>query len=583
MLVNLETIGASIVQGMVVINSQGIICYFNKAAGQIFGISPEQVIGHKITDFFKHSERFLEVLETGEDQLNRKVEINGKVLLSSRTPILEDGRIVGAVSVFQRLEDVEAIHRELRVVQELNSELEGILESSYDGIGVVDSQGRLVRLNASHERITGLSKGELLNRDLDGLVKVGVFSVAPSLITLREKKRVTMTQEVKTGAKVLITSNPIFNSEGEIIRVIANIRDMTELDKLREESLKHQILSQQYHSEMEALRAQQLLPEDIVARSTKMRWVVDMAVRVAMTDTSVLIEGESGVGKEVVAKLIHRTSSRRNGPYIKINCAAIPQSLLESELFGYSPGAFTGAQKNGKLGLFELAQNGTILLDEIGELPLELQAKLLRVLEEQSLYRLGSTKPVKLNVRLLAATNRDLQEMVSLKTFRQDLYYRIKVFPIVVPPLRLRQEDIPPLINLYLTRLNDRFKTNKKLNSVALSLLENYQWPGNVRQLQNLLETLVIVSEKEVIDEREVLNLLGSNSMENDTNTPIVVNRMIPLAKAQEILEMELLEKAMNNSKSARQVAKLLGISHPTAISKMAKYGKSIKNKNFNK
>jgi len=582
-LVNLETIGASIVQGMVVINSQGIICYFNKAAGQIFGISPEQVIGHKITDFFKHSERFLEVLETGEDQLNRKVEINGKVLLSSRTPILEDGRIVGAVSVFQRLEDVEAIHRELRVVQELNSELEGILESSYDGIGVVDSQGRLVRLNASHERITGLSKGELLNRDLDGLVKVGVFSVAPSLITLREKKRVTMTQEVKTGAKVLITSNPIFNSEGEIIRVIANIRDMTELDKLREESLKHQILSQQYHSEMEALRAQQLLPEDIVARSTKMRWVVDMAVRVAMTDTSVLIEGESGVGKEVVAKLIHRTSSRRNGPYIKINCAAIPQSLLESELFGYSPGAFTGAQKNGKLGLFELAQNGTILLDEIGELPLELQAKLLRVLEEQSLYRLGSTKPVKLNVRLLAATNRDLQEMVSLKTFRQDLYYRIKVFPIVVPPLRLRQEDIPPLINLYLTRLNDRFKTNKKLNSVALSLLENYQWPGNVRQLQNLLETLVIVSEKEVIDEREVLNLLGSNSMENDTNTPIVVNRMIPLAKAQEILEMELLEKAMNNSKSARQVAKLLGISHPTAISKMAKYGKSIKNKNFNK
>jgi len=465
----------------------------------------------------------------------------------------------------QNSDQMNTLYEQLELVKQLNAVLEGILDSSYDGIGVVNPNGNLIRINKSYERITGLRMSDILNKSLKDLVDQGLFQAAPSLVALKEKRQVTMVQEYRTGAKVLITSTPVYNSSGDIVRVIANIRDLSELDRLRKEALKHRTLSEQYHSELTVLKTQQLLPEDVVARSEKMSRIVDMADKVAKTDTNVLIEGESGVGKEVVAKLIHSSSNRRAEPYIKINCAAIPDQLLESELFGYSPGAFTGAQKGGKLGLLELANNGTILMDEIGELPLALQAKLLRALEEQTVYRLGATRPLKLNIRVIAATNRNLQEMVYRKEFRQDLYYRLRVFPLTVPPLRERSEDIAPLVNLYLKKINDKLSTNKRLSINAFRLLEKYEWPGNVRQLQNILEGVVIFSDTDVIKEEEIEALLDTRQSNNEEYNPL------PAAKI--TLDKDLLVAVLGQSHSIREAARRLGVSHPTVIKKMKKYG----------
>ncbi|MGE4274164.1 MAG: sigma-54 interaction domain-containing protein [Desulfitobacterium sp.] len=472
------------------------------------------------------------------------------------------------------MDNLQNVYEQLKLVQELNSELEAIIDSSHDGIGVVDTNGNLVRLNKNYERITGLKTSDILNKPLQNLVDLGIFSAAPSLVALREERQVTMTQIIyKTGIKVLITSTPVFNSDGEIIRVVANIRDLTALELLREENLKNRTLNQSYRSELEVLKAQDLLPQNVVARSEKMLRVVEMAVKVAHTDTNVLIEGESGVGKEVIAKLIHSSSNRKDESYIKINCAAIPENLLESELFGYAPGAFTGAQKGGKMGMLELAQNGTILMDEIGELSLALQAKLLRALEDQTIYRVGATKPIKLNIRVIAATNRNLHEMVDRKEFRRDLYYRLRVFPITVPPLCQRLEDIPPLVNFYLSRMNSKLQTKKSISIPALKFLETYKWPGNVRQLQNVLEGVVIFSDSNVISVEDIKSFLD-NQQESDQ--PHINDLDCSLPEAQTNLEKRLLVNILKQSNSARQAARLLGVSHPTVLRKMKMYGLTI-------
>jgi len=301
-----------------------------------------------------------------------------------------------------------------------------------------------------------------------------------------------------------------------------------------------------------------------------MHQVFELAIKVAKVDSNVLITGESGVGKEVITKIINQAGPRAQKPFLQINCGAIPENLLESELFGYAGGAFTGAKKNGKMGYFELSQGGTLLLDEIGELPLSLQVKLLRAIQERKIFRIGGTIPYKFDVRIIFATNRNLEEMVQSGLFRADLYYRLNVVPINIPPLRNRTEDIIPLTFHFLKLLNSKYKTNKRFEPEVLLAFERYKWPGNVRELENVIERMVIFSDEEIIG----LQHLPFNSVnsEDSNGLTIEVLKPVPLQTASEILEKKLVAKALQLSGSTRKAAKILGVTHPTVIRKAQKY-----------
>lgn len=335
---------------------------------------------------------------------------------------------------------------------------------------------------------------------MEELVEKGVFSESVTFKVFEERAPVSVMHEIKTGQTVLSTGHPVFNEEGEIVRVVTTARDVKELNHVKEELNKAKKLSEKYYSELEKLRKQQAKMEDIVVKSGEMKNVMDLAIQMGRVDSTVLITGESGVGKEVVAKAIHQSSERTSGSLIKVNCGAIPDNLLEAELFGYAEGSFTGAKKGGKPGMFELADGGSLFLDEIAELPLNLQVKLLRVLQEEEIIRVGGTKPIKIDVRIIAATNRDLAKMLKEGEFREDLFYRLNVVPIEIPPLRERKEDISQLIFKFLDDFNKKYNKNKKIDLDTINFLESYDWPGNVRELKNLIERFVVISEKDIID-----------------------------------------------------------------------------------
>ncbi|NLI11347.1 MAG: sigma 54-interacting transcriptional regulator [Peptococcaceae bacterium] len=319
------------------------------------------------------------------------------------------------------------------------------------------------------------------------------------------------------------------------------------------------------------MRMQQVLGHKIIAHSNTFMRTIDLATRVAQTDSTVLILGESGVGKEVIAHLIYQLNKRREkGAFIKINCGAIPEDLLESELFGYDTGAFTGAKKEGKKGMFELAQQGVIFLDEIAELPLRLQVKLLRVLQEKEFFRLGAVKPVNADVQIIAATNKDLLEAVKAKSFREDLYYRLNVVPIVVPPLRERWEDIVPLILLYLNEFNEKYKQSKFFSSECLKVMLSYSWPGNVRQLANLIERLVVTCEEQMI---RVQDLPGEIKTPVSISDRFHINESLSLPEALSRLEREMVEWTMRRYRSTYKAAKALGVSQSTVARCVKKYG----------
>lgn len=304
-----------------------------------------------------------------------------------------------------------------------------------------------------------------------------------------KRKKVTALSTILTNnKKVLITGNPFFDDKGEVTQVMTVMRDLTELIKLKDKLEKIEKKNEKYLNELSYFRNKLLKSTNLIGESMKMKEVKELIKYIAKTEATILITGETGCGKEVVSKEIHDRSNRKDSPYIKVNCAAIPDTLIESELFGYDKGAFTGALNKEKLGMFEMANKGTILLDEIGDMPLNLQSKLLRVLQEKEILRVGGTKSIKLDVRVIASTNQHLDELVKMGKFREDLYYRLNVVPIKIPHLRERKEDIPILVHSFLTRLNTKYGKEKSFDSESMEALESYNWPGNVRELQNVIE-----------------------------------------------------------------------------------------------
>lgn len=454
------------------------------------------------------------------------------------------------------------------------SDLKEILEASHDGMCITDGNGIVEMVNSAWERICGISREFIVGKNLIDVVTNGYWTESAVGNAIEAKKEVTIMLKMlkgnKVGQKIMATAIPIWDNYGAIKRVVANVRDITEIGMLKEQLEMTQQLNVKYITELEQMRLLQGKFENIVASSKKTKLVLEMASQVAKVDSTVLITGESGVGKEVIAKLIHRLSNRVAGPMIKLNCAAIPENLQESELFGYESGAFTGAGKQGKPGMFELAENGTLFLDEIGDISLNLQVKLLRVLQEREMFRVGGTKPIPINIRILAATNKNLAEMVKIGTFREDLYYRLSVVLIEIPPLRERKDDLPMLVLKMLEKNNNKYKLNKCLCSNVIDKLLNYTWPGNIRELENVIERMVVMTKGENILVEHLPEYIRNHLVQNEGN--IVVSKLMPLKNAVEQLEKKLIEWSLKEFKTTEKAADVLEIDQSTVVRKIQKY-----------
>ncbi|MBQ7796199.1 MAG: sigma 54-interacting transcriptional regulator [Lachnospiraceae bacterium] len=453
-----------------------------------------------------------------------------------------------------------------------NEYLDAVIEHSFDGIYITDGEANTIKVNRSYLTISGLQKSDVLGHNMRELVGNKTISASGTLMALEQKRPITIHQEFKTGKQALVTSSPIFNSKNEVVLVITNVRDITELYRLKEEVTQRKEEEQKLRQELQHMKTDTLNHADIIASDPKTERIIAMLDKVAPLDTTVILLGETGVGKEVFAKYIYQNSTRQNKPFIKVNCGAIPANLVESELFGYEKGAFTGADKNGKMGLFELANNGTIFLDEVGELPLDMQVKLLRVLQEQEFERIGGRKPIKVDVRVIAATNRNLEEMVEQKTFRQDLYYRLMIFPINIPPLRERIGDILPLAELFLGQLNKKYDMQKYFSSLSVTMMQDYGWPGNIRELRNIIERAVIISNGNEITP-DTLHLYAAN--DRPKLRPRVLNPVADLKTAMEELELEYINHAYETYGNVRDAAASLGMTPSTFVRKRQRFGEN--------
>ncbi|SKC36174.1 sigma-54 interaction domain-containing protein [Maledivibacter halophilus] len=462
----------------------------------------------------------------------------------------------------------------------LSGEMKQILEYSYDGIWITDGQSRILYMNRGNERISGIKREDVLGKYTQELLDQKLFSKSAVLQVLKTCKRVTMMgYNYNTKKHVLITGNPILDKDGNIKYVLNNVRDITDLENMsRKLKNKENIINQQ-RLEIEQLKA---LKNDknprqrqgIIANSPKMRRVFELVKRVGKFDSTVLILGESGVGKEVVADSVVYYSERSKSPFIKVNCGAIPDNLLESEFFGYEKGAFTGANQKGKIGLFEMANGGTILLDEIAELPLNLQVKILRVLQEKKITRVGGTKPIDLDIRIIAATNKNIEKMVSEGRFREDLFYRLNVVTVPVPPLRERPEDIPALINLFLRKFNKKYNLDKVISTEVIDVFVDYPWPGNVRELVNVIENIVILSQEQQITTQHIPTKIF-NGLSSENNK-VKVDGILPLKKAVDLLEEELIKKALKKYGTTRKAASVLKVDQSTIVRKMKKFRSDV-------
>lgn len=447
--------------------------------------------------------------------------------------------------------------------------LEMIIETSFDGIYITDGKANTILVNKSYERITGLKRDELVGRNMADIVVKGIMSEATSFWVLKNKEPKTVYQTFNTGKSALVTSTPFFNEIGEIEMVVSNVRDITELSDLNEKIKQSKKENINYKGIIEELKLQIASNEYIIAEDEDMLNLILLAKRVAQVDTTVLISGETGSGKEVLAKYIYNNSRRKDKPFIKINCGAIPENLIESEFFGYEEGAFTGASKSGKIGIFEAANNGTLLLDEIGELPINMQVKLLRVLQDGQFNRIGSNSIIRVDVRIIASTNKNLEEMVDEGSFREDLYYRINVVNLKVIPLRERKSSILPLVEYYLRMYNEKYNMNKVISREILKYFYEYDWPGNVRELRNLVEMLAVTTMSNTINKENLPVKIKKNSSMN----MIEINNKIPkLAEAVEEVEKKLIFDAYEKHGNVRAAAKELGIDPSTFVRKRKKH-----------
>lgn len=477
--------------------------------------------------------------------------------------------VIGAKEYIKFL--LEQIYFVKKRLNQVETDLDAFMSCTDDLVCISNGSGSKVRISSSCEKIYGIKSEDLIGQNVRDLEKKGMYAPSATRLVIEEKKQVSITQKTKTGRTLLVTAIPVFNDQGEIKRVVSISKDITDADKLRSELKQTKKLLQRYESELATHRIEAMKDSEVIYRSKNMEELLELLKRVATVETTILITGETGVGKEVIAKYIHGISSRNKGPFIKVNCGAIPENLMEAELFGYEKGAFTGARSEGKPGLIEVADGGTLFLDEIGELPLSLQVKLLRVLQEKEFIKVGGVKNIKVDVRIIAATNKDLKKMVKNGEFREDLYYRLNVVPVTVPPLRERLVDIPILAHHFLVKYNEKYGYAKQLTKEVIECFMRYSWPGNVRELENVIERLVVTSEGNQITIKDLPNELYNEKEVNSTGG-VFVSRLMPLREATALTEYQLIEKALEEGGSTYKAAEMLEVDQSTIVRKLKKY-----------
>ena len=454
----------------------------------------------------------------------------------------------------------------------LELELDAIVKKSKDNIVITDGNGVVLRASPNNYAIYGSSTDDLIGKSVYQLEEDHIFSPSVTIKVLNERKEVRVMQNTKTGRSVMAIGLPIFDRSNEIIRVISFSHDLTEIEQLKEEFKQLQKKIERYETEIQELRDNEQIEGNTILKSKAIQQIWQLIKRVAKTDASVVFLGESGVGKTHFARALHQASERANEAFIDVNCSAIPESLFESEMFGYEPGSFTGASKKGKTGLIELADQGTLFLDEIGEIPLSMQSKLLKVIQDKEVILIGGVRPKKVDFRLITSTNQNLSEMIKHGSFRQDLFYRLSVISITIPPLRERKEDIAMLAYYYLQKFNEKYRMRKSLHPATIDKLIHYHWPGNVRELQNMMERLVITSETNIIHPD---NLPLDIQMDRTQKTDSLLLKNMKgktLREAMEEVEILWLRRAVKQCKTTYEMAEFLGISQSNVVRKLKKY-----------
>lgn len=562
-----EKVFDSIVNGLIVVDHNNVISVFNKAAERITGIAAKEALGKEANDIIDTSKLY-EVLKTGIEQIAFKQRIGSSTIVTNRTPIIADGKIIGAVATFQDISELESLSSELRSVQDLQQRFQHILENVDDAICMLDRNGVITYVNPAYERIMKVQQEEVVNKHIGEVSPAGI-----RMQVLKEKTpQYGKIIRKENGTEIIANVSPIL-IDGEMNGVVSVSKEITEIkrlaEKIEELSAKTKYLQEELSKKHEINKAFDI----IVGKSGVLLEALSIASKASETDATVLIRGESGTGKELVAKGIHYASSRKNKPFIRVNCSAIPHNLLESELFGYEKGAFTGAIKQ-KLGKFELADEGTIFLDEIGDMDKEMQAKLLRVLQERELERIGGTKTIPISVRVIAATNRNLEEMVEQGTFRSDLYYRLNVIPVMLPPLRLRKGDIPIIVEHLIHKICSKYGiSQKRISKEALACMEAYNWPGNVRELENVIERALTLTRDEMITVGDLPTYIGIDKGEVCfRETAVSIGEDGDKIPTLEEVEKSLLALALKKHKSFHSAGKALGINHKTVAAKARKY-----------
>jgi PAS domain S-box-containing protein len=485
----------SMANGVIAIDREGTIIVFNDAAARLLGVEKGKALGKNLLSIVPNS-GLVNVLRTGEAETGRPQPVRSRTVIANRAPMFRDGELIGAVSVFQDVTEMEKMSRELDSTRALVRTLEEVLAGAGEWMVVVDANGIVTMISEEYARFNGTTVADAVgkhatqvieNTRMHVVAKTGVAEIGERQ-TIHGRALIVNRIPLRDGDRVI-------GAYGRVVfKTVEQLRELASKMNLLESKVKY------YEEELTHLRGARYTFGSIVGAGAAITAAKEEAERASRTDSTVLLRGETGTGKELFAHAIHAAGPRRAGPFIKLNCAAVPAELLESELFGYEEGAFTGARRGGKPGKFELAAGGTLFLDEIGDMPLPMQAKLLRVLQEKEVDRVGGTGSRRVDLRLIAATARNLEEMVGQGIFRADLYYRVNVIPIRIPPLREHPEDLGAIAEAFLARLSaDTGEPKRRLSAELLEILRAYPWPGNVRELQNGLERAVAMSPREVL------------------------------------------------------------------------------------
>lgn len=468
-------------------------------------------------------------------------------------------------------------------IQQTIQYLSAIFDQSADGLMIADHNGVILKMNRAAERLNAVKSADLVGRDVQSLVKEGRINRSATQEVLESKRQVSVIQR-SPGSEhtLLVTGTPVFDDNENLAFVVVNERDISLVETMQEELERARLESEKMKDELKQLTLLELTQNDIVAQSNSMKQTLRIALKLAIIDASnILIQGESGTGKGLLAKFIHKNSGRSNKPFIQINCAALPENLLEAELFGYVKGAFTGASEHGKTGLLELAADGTLFLDEIGEMSKTVQAKLLKYLDDHEIRPIGGTEPKQAQCTIIAATNRDLDRLTRQKKFRLDLLHRLNAFSLPIPPLRERPEDILDLVGINLKKYNKKYNRRAYIDYKGFECLKKYDFPGNVRELINIIKQAIVMCDKRYLDDY-IINSLesvqtghrpsqrqeGSNDEEIQT-LPEQLNQ----------LERQILEHAAFKYGTTRQAAKFLGVSQPSVVRKFRKHRLTITKK----